>query len=295
MGEKFALAVDIGGSGFRLAVFTKNAAGLYKSTVSRVSYDKGSLTSDELLRALSQRIVYAMHGRSVEDFLGIGIAVAALVDPKTGLLINPHFAALQELKIPLSQIMVPWGYVPCKVVNDAQAAAYVEWKYGAAKDKDRVAFFVVSTGIGGATVKSGLAVNREFGQIIVPTTWATGERDAARLEEVCGTHWFKAQEPYLLEPKELAERAREGDKEAANIFSLMGATLGCAVSSVVGVWEPDIVVFGGGISLSSDLFLPMVNTQMLRLKAPWVTVPPLVPAHFGAEASLFGAAALVLS
>lgn len=304
MGQ-YVVGVDIGGSGIRAAAFPVGRESGGPACMIGVPLSKHASAS-EILDRLNDHVLtpllmvhLALEMKvSWRDLVGIGVSVPAVVDPKTEKLTAWILKGLEEFSQPLSETIASRWCVPCKVANDAEAAALAEWRFGAGAQRERMLFFIISTGVGGCFVKNGVPRNGEFGTMVVPTQYTKMVLDnpSSWLEPLINTDWFKSRGPHHEEPKLLAVRARNGDSDARYIFKLMGRTLGFAVSSLINIWRPDIVVLGGGIGANTtDLFLPSCRTVIDQFKyGDWALEIPLVPAKLGKDAGVYGAAALVL-
>lgn len=294
--SEYAIGVDIGGSGVRVAAFHYDRVqSQCVPVIEKVSSalwsekDPAKVTSQEILYKTRRHIDIVIANMSGE-LVAFGIGVPAVIDSKTEKLTAWILKGLEAFPRPLSEFITVIYDRPCIVANDAEAAALAEWKFGAGIKAERMLFFIVSTGVGGAFVEKGVARNGEFGTILVPD----GKGGVSWLEPLINTDWFKSQPHYYEEPRLLARRAHCGDALAQKIFLQMGTSLGYAVSTLVNIWQPYVVVFGGGISNALDLFLPAVKRVLSEHRyderALWT---PMVQAVFRQDAGLYGAAALI--
>ena len=102
----------------------------------------------------------------------------------------------------------------------------------------------------------------------------------------------------LREGRELAgplvtELAHDGDAAAIEAIELIGSRLGVAIASLVNIFNPEVVVIGGGVIGAGELLLAPARAEMARRAlAPSRDVVRIVAARFGVEAGMIGAAAL---
>jgi glucokinase len=102
----------------------------------------------------------------------------------------------------------------------------------------------------------------------------------------------------LKDGRELAgalvtELAHDGDPAAADVIALIGTRLGIALASVVNIFNPEVVVVGGGVIAAGELLLAPARAEMARRAlAPPLQTVRIVPARFGVEAGMIGAATL---
>ena len=99
-----------------------------------------------------------------------------------------------------------------------------------------------------------------------------------------------------LTAKEVARAANQGDEFALKVFRRMGMYLGLAMANLVNVFNPEMIIIGGGVSESFDLFAPYTRDEIVKRSFP---VPArrsvLVKAECGDDAGLLGAAWLALN
>lgn len=282
--SKWAIGIDIGKS--HIGSATVVADGLKTIRSFNQPIDGGTIRLGEFIDSLSAHIGECKRGNPEESFAGIGIGAPAQIDSE-GRMTNENFPCLNQFVVPLPEHFENWFGAKCTLVNDAQAAAFAEWRHGAGVMAERMLYFVISSGVGGAYVQNGVVHNGEFGRCVV----TTGPRatDLGWVERFANSAWFEAQKPYREKAHLLALRADKGDAAARAVFNRMGKTLGLAVSSIMNIFDPHVVVFGGGISRASEHFLPAVKKQIGE-HAKHLSHVPLVQSHFGHDAGIVGAA-----
>jgi glucokinase len=105
-------------------------------------------------------------------------------------------------------------------------------------------------------------------------------------------------EKVIAEGRELTgplvtELAHDGDEAAREVITLMGTRLGVGIANYVNIFNPEVVVIGGGVIAAGDLLLqPARDEVAVRALRPNKDIVRIVPAHFGNEAGMLGAAAL---
>jgi glucokinase len=247
-------------------------------------------------------------------FEGIGVGVAGLVDRDSGdLLWMPHIGGGASLR---SQLQDLTGAMVV-VENDANAAAFAEAKAGAAVSHRMVLMVTVGTGIGGGLVVDGLIETGrghlgEIGHLPMDPAgpvcscgltgcWealASGtalDRAAAALvgSEPSGVSARFAGE---TDPtgRHLVAAAEEGDAAASAALEEVAAWFGRGLGALVAIFDPDVIVVGGGVGGIGRPFLePALRAMRESLSGAAVRQPtPVVPARFGTRAGLVGAAML---
>lgn len=260
------LAVDLGG--------TKTMASLVQAgeVLDTVVFATDRLGSPEGWLASIVDAVAAWNGR----YTAAGIAV-------TGAVRNGHWRAMNkatlgiEGEFPLEQRAAELLGVPVVAVNDAQAAAWGEFK--ASSDRSDLVFLTVSTGRGGGIVSGGrvmFGVAGHFGQM-------SGD-DGAKLESrLCGP-WIAfeaARLGHAVEPKDVFAAAQAGEDWADGIIDGVAkrfARLCCDIRLAI---DPARIVVGGGVGLASG-FLDRVREEIAAIGRS--AVPELHAAILGPEA-----------
>jgi glucokinase len=177
-------------------------------------------------------------------------------------------------------------------VNDAEAFTSGEWVFGAAAGHERVIGITLGTGIGSTFLESGKAVR------VGPTVPPEGRVDLVRyagrpLEETISRRALVAQHEALTgtatDVREMAELARSGDADAVRVLDEGFAHLGRALAPWFTSFTAGIVVVGGSMSASWDLFGPSVRRGMVEV-APALDELPMAVARRPVQAPLLGAA-----
>lgn len=255
---------------------------------------------------------------------GVGVGIPGPVNPHTGVVINltnipgwQSFPLARELEARLG-----W---PVFLGNDANLAALGEWKFGAGRGHHDVLYLTVSTGIGGGVVlgdrlllgAQGLAA--EVGHLLLqpegplcgcgqrgclealaagPAIARTAIERLAHGEGVGSPlreRWL-ADQAAGLTTAVIGQAARAGDGFAQGLLAEAGAHVGYGLASLLHLYNPSIVVIGGGVSFVGELFFAPLRAAVARYamhERYWREVP-IVPAALGDDAGLVGAGALAM-
>ena len=204
--------------------------------------------------------------------------------------------------------------LPATIDNDANAMAYAEWKVGAGKGLNHLVALTLGTGVGGGLVIDGKlarganSVGSELGHVSIDYKGRTGPYgNHGGLEEYIGNNEFVAEarelyreagQPLPLDacsPKCLAEAAQAGDLIALQVWEGFAEKLACALTSTVFLLNPEAIILGGGVSKAGDiLFRPLKEKLFAQIGEPFKEHLEILPAHFGNEAGMIGAANLAL-
>jgi glucokinase len=253
-----------------------------------------------------------------EEVLGLGVGVPCLVDPDTGGALRCNHLPLVDVAV--RDVLAERVGLPVVVDNDANAAMLAEWRFGAARGALNAILLTIGTGIGGGLVVDGRLVRgargaaAELGHVVVDLDGppcpgncpnvgclealvsgiAIGREGLRVARDAPDSALGRA----LASGREISgalvtELAHDGDAAARDVVALAGERLGVGITSLVNVFDPEVVVVGGGAMAGGDLLLgPAREVVARRALAPELV--RIVPTRFGAESGMLGAAALAL-
>jgi glucokinase len=297
------LALDIGGT--KLAAGVVDVKGRVHSFVVVPSEaGRGPEPTLERLFALGRRAVEES-GIRWEEIEAVGIGCGGPLDPSRGVLLAPpHLPGWHDVPV---TILAERAYErPVTLENDATAGAAAEYRYGAGKGAVHMVYLTISTGVGGGVVVDGqlyrgaMEQGGELGHVTVD--WHGREcRGCGRrgcLEAyVSGTSIAeRAREAGFggASAEEVAAAARAGDPVASAVWAETVEALACGLTSIVNLFEPEVVVIGGGVSRSGEQLLGPVREQVrAKAMAPAGRAAEIVPAALGDHVGVVGAAAIV--
>jgi len=220
-------------------------------------------------------------------------AVTGVVEDGAWSPLNPGTLAIPA-GYPLSARLGDALGAPVAAINDAQAAAWGEHRFGAGRGRDMV-FLTVSSGIGGGIVTGGRLLRGARG--IAGSLGQTPRRGAGgvvRLEAVASGFAIAAAAKaagHEADTRAVFAAARDGAAWAEAILGNAAAELAAALAGLQAVVDPERIVIGGGVGLA-DGFLDRLRAALAGY--PDVFVPELVPAALGVDAGVIGAADLAL-
>jgi glucokinase len=311
--EPRAIGVDIGGTKIAAGVVAEDGRILDRVRVPTPPDDEPATLAalhwvvDEL-RARDPRVE------------AIGVGAAGLVERPGG---NARWAPHNTYRrLELRRLLHERTGLPTSVDNDANAAAWAEARFGAGAVSDDLVLVNVGTGIGGGLVLDGRLYHGEhgfageLGHLIVDPggdrcacgnrgcleAMASGStlgrlgREAAAADPG-GRLAALAGGPDLVTGETVFAAAAEGDKAALDLFERVGHWLGVGIASLVTIFDPDLVVVGGGVAATGELLLAPARASFERYvhARDHRDLPPVVPARLGADAGLVGAATLALA
>ena len=288
--------------------------------------------AEEGLHAVVDRIAKMVRdlmpeGGGVE---GVGVGVPGPVDPWKGVVYNPpNLPGWETVALPdmlRERLNLP-GETPIALVNDANAAALAEYRFGAGCERilgrpiRHLIYLTVSTGGGGGVINDGellLGANglaAELGHIVIdPYGPPCGCGGIGHLEAMAsgtalaraGAALVASRRPTRIadmvkgNPEEVTaemvvEAAREGDWEAFKLMEREAFLVGIGVISCIHAFNPQVIVIGGGVSNAGDLLFNGVRETVADLVMPgFRDTYTIVPAALGGKAGALGAAAAAM-
>jgi glucokinase-like ROK family protein len=251
--------------------------------------------------------------------LGIGIGVPGLVDISSGtLLFAPN---LKWRDIPLHEIFSREFEVPVFVDNEANVAALGERYFGAAQSSKDFIYLSLGVGLGGGIVLDGQlyrGISGYAGEIGHTTIASDGERCNCgnrgcwetlvsqtavinRIRKAIEAENASQVSQLVKGPLErisipaIVEAAREGDEVARRALEETGVYLGIGIANLINTFNPELVIFGGVLSLASDYLLPAAKKTLQERSLAWPRrVARVMVSSHGPDACVMGGVALVL-
>ncbi|MFH0812074.1 MAG: ROK family protein [Pseudomonadota bacterium] len=315
--EKLAIAVDLGGTNIRVGAIDE-AGKLWGRIKQTTLVEKGK---ESVVYSLITAIETLYKTCPKTQVIGIGLGVAGAVDIEKGTITqSPNFPGWENYPLKSAlQARLP-ETIPIVLDNDANAAALGErWK-GAGRGTNDLICLTLGTGIGGGIIINGKllhGVDGMAGEVGHITVDPHGPRCSCGnygcLEALASATAIKreAMKAAIVSPEsELNKRSKEdreaitpelvyhlaesGDPVSRTIYQTMGKYLGIGIASLINVFNPEMVIIGGGVSRAWNMFMPAtqaeVNTRAFKIPAQRAKI---VPALLGDDAGLLGAAYLV--
>jgi len=261
------------------------------------------------------------HSQSIrEKLIGIGIAVAGLVNPQNGMSTPfPHLADWGD--IALQEIIEKEFGLYCYVENVANAAALAELNYGVTKDIDNILALNVGSGLGLGIILDGRLYRGvtgsagELGHITVDEngplcmcgnvgcleTLASTTAVVIRAKEMLGKQVVSRLttlangNPDLIDFQLICESAMQGDKLAFSLLDEMGRNLGEGIVTLINLLNPKMIIIGGEICHAKDLLLqPIMNVVQKRALEIPRKATEIVFSTIGGNAGIIGATVPVI-
>ena len=255
----------------------------------------------------------------IKDILAIGVGVPGPIVSDAGMVLAPPIMPGWDSFPIRDTLEKKWGR-PVSLNNDAELGALGEWAAGAGRGESNLAYIKVGTGIG-----CGLLID---GKIYRGVSGSAGEIGHLTIEEngplcACGnrgcleafaggraiaqqamdailsgqrTRLASFQTDGTISARQVAAAARQGDLVAQRILGQAGAHIGIAIAGLVNIFNPGMVIIGGGVSQNGDIILEPIRQVVNRRSLPAATrVVHITTAMLGRRSSSIGAAIQALT
>jgi glucokinase len=305
------IGVDLGGSRIRVARLDPDLNILERQETATLA-EEGP---DRVIGRISD-LIRALLPKDGTPVMGIGVSSPGPLNPFTGVVLAPPNLPGWH-SIPLAQILQDAFDVPAYVGNDANVAVLAEAARGAAKGCKHAIYITLSTGIGGGVLIDGrLLLGKEgFGAEIGHTILVVDGRVSSLEKEAAGpaiarqtrVRIARGEQSVIkqmvggelarIDSRIVSEAARQGDELALSIVRRTGWIIGLGMVSLLHLFNPEIIVFGGSVSnMGEMLFEPIRKTIRENvLDEGYLNGLRIEMAALGDNVSVVGGAALVLT
>jgi glucokinase len=315
--QKPVLTVDLGGTKIIAAVVLPGGKIISRSHCLTAAGEGPEIVIDRILFAVNRAIVQAKIKTS--EMIGIGIAAAGILDAKRGIVTtSPNLPRWHN--VPLRDIFADRLGVVTHLINDANAAALGEHRFGVGVGFDNMIYLTVSTGIGGGIIIGSELYSGadgcagEVGHMTVEADgprchcgnygclealasgWAVTQAAITRIKDGEKSSIVELVDGRLenITAEAVAMAARRGDQLAADLVAEAAKYLGIGLVNLVNIFNPELIVIGGGLSKMGGMLLKpaqkVLKERAFQLPAQTVHI---VRARLGSNAGIIGAAAYV--
>jgi glucokinase len=315
MSSRYVIGIDIGG--------TKLLAGLADEKLRvhrRVQRSMLGLDTASLLDTMQQATEELINS-SDGEVSAVGFGIPSLIDQRSGTSVMAVHLPLAEVRF--EALMSEHLQVPVFVDNDGNCAMLAEHRAGAAQGSDNALLVALGTGIAGGMILNGslyrgaIGSGAEFGHMVIDIDGPPCNGNCPGhgcFEALCsGTALAREAQRVATEfpQSELAlaresgreldgalvtELAHDGDAAAGDVIRLIGERLGVGITNLVNIFNPEVVVVGGGVMAAGEMLLTPARAAVAeRALPPSRDYARIVAAQFGSEAGMVGAAALAWS
>ena len=312
----YYIGVDLGGTNIAAGIVNEKGDIVYQESVP---------TGEGKSAAIAERIVIlvnkllAHEGMKAEEVEAIGIGVPGTANQETGLVEYANNLGMEEE--PFLQMLKPhFPGIRLAFENDANAAAYAEYRFGTGKGTSSMIMVTLGTGIGGGMIFGGKlfeGINYaagEFGHftikydglpcncgrrgcferyasataLVEQTKEAMEKHPESLLWQLCSGNLDKG------DGKMLFEAVQKEDKAAKEVLDTFTSYLGTGILDLINIFQPETICLGGGISKAGELLTGPIQKMMARESYTRMSKrqPKVVSASLGNDAGIIGAALL---
>ena len=303
-----AIGVDVGGTKIAAAVVSPTGRNL-----NEVRYPTQAVPPNRLVETIARAITEVKDDFEVG---GVCLAVPGLIlAAENKVIFAPNLHEIEDIRLD-EEIGERTG-LSVTVENDANAAAWGEFRFGSGKDVEHQVFITLGTGVGGGVITHGVLLRGaqgaggELGHVTLDPTgprcgcgnhgcleaFASGTAIQRRAREVANDQPNSALGRLAVDRQVLGEDvtrlAEEGDEAALSVLEETGRWLGIGLAGFVNIFNPEVIPVGGGASRAGEFILgPARKEVYLRARSPSRDLVEIKEATLGPEAGVLGAAAL---
>ncbi|MDD5093972.1 MAG: ROK family protein [Dehalococcoidia bacterium] len=289
MNECFIIAIDIGGTNLRVAL-ADGSGKLIARNAERTQAEKGPQNGVERLKTLIRKTASCV---DFEKVRGIAVASAGPIDPARGVILTPPSLPTWR-NVPLKALLEEEFRLPVWLEHDADMAALGENRLGSGRGCNHLIYITVSTGIGGGVITGGELLRgsrisaSELGHMVVDPqgpmcncggrghleAMASGPAialmaskrisrgESSRLSSFVGSSLSE------IRAEMVVQAARDGDALACEVMRNAGTSLGFAIVSLIHIFDPQVVIIGGGVSNAGELLLGPIREVIAEQAMP---------------------------
>ncbi len=314
--KPFILALDLGGTRFRVAVADREG-NILSRYADLTRPEEGRDAAIKRITKALRRVASTVGFNAIR---GIGIAAPGPIDLETGVLLTPPNLPGWE-NTPMKSLWEEKLNLPVYVGNDGNLAAVGEHRFGAGRGFDHLIYIGVGTGIGGGVIIGGkpfvgaMGLASEVGHMTIDRNGprckcgnvgclealASGPAIARiAAERIAGGEssdilHIVSGNLEKISGETVVAAARSGDALAKEVLETAGINLGIGVVNLLHLFNPQAVIIGGGVSQAGDLiFDPVRKVVAERTMANFRDRTMIIPSALGDDAGLLGAVALVV-
>jgi len=313
---RYVVGIDIGGTNIVAGTVAEDGSEVLGLVSEPTLPEQGAEGVLSRIMKLARASMAAARGKEIA---GLGIGSPGPLDTTTGVvLLTPN---LGWVNFPLRDRVAGALGMPATLDNDANCAIFGEWWRGAARGASHVVGLTIGTGIGGGIVLAGRVyrgksdIAGEIGHMTIDLNgrrckcgnygcleaYASGPAIAARAIEGIEAGADSSLPRYVngdlarITAQIVYEAAHDGDGYALEVVHDTAKFLGAGVANVVNIFNPEVVVICGGVTLAGDkLFLPLRSEVKRRAFKPAVEACRIVPGELTGTAGVYGAAAVFM-
>ena len=310
--DRVVIGVDLGGTNTRTALVNREGIVLDKQKEATVAAGGHEQVIAKLIGNINRQRENA--GRLGRTVIAVGVGAPGVIHEQTGVVVkSPNFPDWNNL--PLRKTLELELGIPVIIENDANAAALGEQWRGAGSGIKSMIFLTLGTGVGGGIILGGRiwhgadGMAGEVGHMTIsPDGRPCGCGNTGCLEMYAssrgivmtfGEIWSQqdaaAPLPTGITSEQVYQAARSGEPIAVRAMQDMGRSLGIGIANLINIFNPEMVVIGGGVRDAWDLFIDATRDEIRRRAFEYPAErTKILPSVLGDDAGMVGAAAVAL-
>lgn len=312
--SQYTIGIDLGGTNIKAAIFNQDFKTVVEKSVPTEAIYGPTFVLNKMKETINELLLSA--NLSKDDIRCMGMGIPGLLDPEEGLSIfSPNFPGWENIHV-VNEMERYFG-IPTFIDNDVRVNLYGEWRFGSGAGYDHLVLLTLGTGLGSGIVSDGkvlygktssageighMNMYREGRPCKCGSSGCLGRYVSAigmvntLIERLNDGHqsiiqeWVQ-QDHSKITAKMISDAYDLGDKTAIEVMHETGRILGFGLSNVINLYNPEIIIVGGGMSAAGDRLLNVVREttakHALRLSNTACTIQV---AQLGERAGMIGAA-----
>lgn len=306
MKPKWAIGLDLGGTNARMALVDRNAS--VREAVRRATREVKTPQAFVAWAAAESDALLRRNGIRRADCAGMGVGVPGPVDSRHGRIqVLPNLSKWKN--VPLRELLTKRSGLRVVTDNDGNAMTMAEYRFGVARGVDQAIFITLGTGLGcgiiyegklfrGSTFSAAEISHMRHGGYPGGALCGCGSRGC--IETRLGNRALRARAEREMGKKmsleEVTQAAAAGHSRAIKFWAGVAEEFGDFLGGICNLLNPEMIVIGGGVAGAGKfLFTPLRKAVARHAFKPATKYLRIVPAKFGADAGIIGAAALAFA
>ena len=313
--DRVVLAVDLGGTNIRVAVVDAGGNLMHRSHTATLAQEG----PEAVIRRIGQ-VVEAVAGEAgLDKDVPVGVASPGPLNPRKGMVhYTPNLPGWRD--VPLVDMLERQIDRRITLANDGNCATLGEARYGSAKGVQNLIYLALGTGIGGGIISEGVLIDGknglgpEVGHLTIAldgprctcgsigcveafaSGWAIQREAEAVATTADGDVMRKLAGDGRIHAGIVAEAAQQGDLAAQLVLERAGRALGAAMGAFVNLFDPEMIVIGGGVAALGELLIgPARRAMPAHCFIDMRKEMEIAYSSLGGDTGLYGAAALAFS
>jgi glucokinase len=314
--QRYYVGLDVGGTTMKAAVVDDSGKSLPSATLSTEAAKGQQHGLNQMCATI--RMAVDVAGLTMKDIAAIGVATPGTMDIQAGIILDPPNLKPWQ-NVPVRKHIADVFGIPTAFQNDANAAAFGEYWVGAGREAKSMVMFTLGTGIGGGIIIDNKVLEGEHshggevghmkiemrggrecgcGRLGCLEAYASATSVVKRAKEAIADAPSSILKSMLsgsseeLPAKVVFQAADQGDMIAKKIVDRTAYYLAVGAMNIMHIIDPDMIVYGGGMTAAGEPFLDLIKEYIHELAFPVpATKTDVRYAQLGSDAGFIGAAA----